>query len=71
MKKLKFTSILTLVILVLNFSAYAKIYDIVETSTISDGVTLKNIKRLDASGWLNINIAEADLSKDYLDIKLL
>lgn len=71
MKKLKFTSILTLVILVLNFSAYAKIYDVVETSTISDGVTLKNIKRLDASGWLNINIAEADLSKDYLDIKLL
>lgn len=70
-KRATIVSFLTLFILIINTCAYAKIYDIVDTQIISDGVSIKNIKRMDMSGWLNINIVEADMSKEYLDIKLL
>ena len=71
MKKL-IASLLTFV-LITSSTAFAsdKIYEFTDTSDIIKGVTRTHIRRLTSSGWQNINIVEADLSEEHLDITLL
>lgn len=51
--------------------ADAPIYSLTKETKYIDGLEVKNIRTLTNSGWLNINIATADLTKDYIDICLL
>lgn len=70
----KITSLLITAVIVFSaVFAYAQapIYNLVEETKYIDGLELKNIRSLTNTGWLNINIASADLNKDYIDIKLL
>ena len=71
MKKL-IASLLTF-ILITSSTAFAsdKIYEFTDTSDILKGITRTHIRRLTSSGWQNINIVEADLSEEHLDITLL
>ncbi len=72
MKKL-IASLLTLILISSNaaFASVDKIYEFNNTEEIMKGVTKNHIRRLTSSGWQNINIVEADLSEDHLDITLL
>ncbi len=47
------------------------IYEKTSEEIVSQGVIHKNIIRFTNKGWLNINVIEADLSDQYLDINLL
>lgn len=71
MKKIV-ASLLTF-ILITSSTAFAsdKIYEFTDTSDIIKGITKTHIRRLTSSGWQNINIVEADLSEEHLDITLL
>lgn len=71
MKKL-IASLLTF-ILITSSTAFAsdKIYEFTDKSDIIKGITRTHIRRLTSSGWQNINIVEADLSEEHLDITLL
>ncbi len=74
MKKLRILSAAISAALIISSSGSAfasSIYDITEKSTIASGITMENIKRLNAAGWQNINIIEADLSKGNFKIKAL
>ncbi len=51
--------------------ADAPIYSLSEETTYIDGLEVKNIRLLTNAGWLNINIATANLNKDYIDVLLL
>ena len=72
MKKI-IASLLTLILITSNtaFAAADKIYEFNDTEEIIKGVTRTHIRRLTSSGWQNINVVEADLSKEHLDITLL
>lgn len=54
-------------------SAYAAapIYSLYDETEYIDGLKISHIRSLTKNGWLNINIASADLSKDYIDAELL
>lgn len=47
-------------------SAETYIYEKQTETPVTDGVNLKNIKYLTENGWMNINILEADLTKEHL-----
>jgi exopolysaccharide biosynthesis protein len=47
------------------------IYENKTTNIITRGVLHTNIDRFTEDGWLNINIVEADLNENYIDLKLL
>ncbi|MBE7053008.1 MAG: phosphodiester glycosidase family protein [Ruminococcaceae bacterium] len=64
-------SLFLAIIFLFNITAQAKIYDVTQTQTISKGIELTNIKRLDNYGWLNINIAKINITDDDLELKLL
>jgi hypothetical protein len=67
------TLLFTFQILIIPF-AYANeliIHDKVTEEILAKGVTRKHIERFTTDGWLNINIIEADLRNNYLDVKLL
>lgn len=72
MKKI-IASLLTLIFITSNtaFAAADKIYEFNNTEEIIKGVERTHIRRLTSSGWQNINIVEADLSEEHLDITLL
>lgn len=61
---------LTIIFSLLNTFAYSN-YNLIDETKYIDGLEIKNIRSLTDDGWLNINIAKADLNKDYLDVKLL
>jgi len=70
----KLTSfLLALIIAFSGISAYCytPIYALTQQIKYIDGLEFKNIRSLTDAGWLNINIATADLNKDYIDIELL
>ncbi|MBE7037543.1 MAG: phosphodiester glycosidase family protein [Ruminococcaceae bacterium] len=72
MKKLT-SFLLALIIAFSGISAYCytPIYALTQQIKYIDGLEFKNIRSLTDAGWLNINIATADLNKDYIDIELL
>lgn len=51
--------------------AGATVYDLTDTKILAGGVQQTTVRRLMTDGWQTINIVQADLSDDGLDIKLL
>ncbi|MDY5627708.1 MAG: phosphodiester glycosidase family protein [Clostridia bacterium] len=70
MKKLT-SLILALMFLFASVSAAAPIYSLYDETNYIDGLKITHIRSLTKNGWLNINIASADLNKDYIDAELL
>ena len=70
----KILSSLLIFILLISTTAFAsvdKIYEFTNSQEILKGVNKTHIRRLTSQGWQNINIIEADLSEEHLDITLL
>ena len=70
MKKLT-SLILALMLVFTSAYAAAPIYSLYDETEYIDGLKISHIRSLTKNGWLNINIASADLSKDYIDAELL
>lgn len=51
--------------------AGATVYDLIDTKSLPGGVKQTTVRRLMTDGWQTINIVEANLSDDAVDVKLL
>ncbi len=70
MKKI-ISFILLFTLIFTSASAAAPIYSLYDETSYIDGLKITHIRSLTKNGWLNINIASADLSKEYIDAALL
>ena len=67
----KIISLLITAILVTSTVAAAPIIEKTKTETLVSGVEYKNIKGLYPSGWQDIHIVTADLTKKHLNLEIL
>lgn len=71
-KRIIISAVIVAILAILPYCTSAKgIYDITEEKTLALGITQKNIKRLTATGWQNINVVETDLSDGRYGVKTL
>ncbi len=67
----KFITALLSFILLLPSAAFGQIYDYDETSIITKGASLRQIRRFLGDGWLNISCVSADLTDPNIKLDLL